>query len=120
MGKIVSKNTMTQPHSKAQKFFRAVGSFCSKNVVMLIAIAAAIVTMFFVPPDSKYVDYFDFRTLTCLFCVLAVICAFRNIRFFYVLAQKVIQRFKNLRACVLALVTSPSSAVCSLQTIWRS
>ena len=53
------------------------------NVVMLIAALLAIVTSFIVPPDAKYIDYFDFKTLTCLFCVLAVVCALRNIRFFF-------------------------------------
>jgi len=104
MSKTVTKSPIAKSKTRAQKFFGAVGAFCKKNVVMLIALAAAVVTMFFVPPDKKYLGYFDLKTLTCLFCVLAVICALRRIRFFYVLAQKIIQRFKNLRACVLALV----------------
>jgi len=71
---------------------------------MLIAALAAAVTAFIVPPDKEYIDYFDFKTLTCLFCVLAVVCALRNIRFFYTLAKAIIRRFKNAKACVLALV----------------
>ena len=71
---------------------------------MVIAMAAAIVTCFFVPPDKAYWDYFDFKTLTCLFCVLAVVCALKNINFFYVLAKKLVQVFRNARFCILALV----------------
>ena len=78
--------------------------FIKKNVVMLIALVAAVVTMFFVPPDAEYFSYFDFKTLTCLFCTLLVVCALKNIRFFYMLAQKIVKLFKNTRACVLALV----------------
>ena len=78
--------------------------FIKKNVVMLIALVAAVVTMFFVPPDAEYLSYFDFKTLTCLFCTLLVVCALKNIRFFYMLAQKIVKLFKNTRACVLALV----------------
>ena len=74
------------------------------NIVCVIAAIAAALTMIFVPPDSEYLGYFDFKTLTCLFCVLAVVCALRNIRFFYTLARKVVEKFKNLRAAVLALV----------------
>ena len=48
-------------------------SFLRKNVVMLVALLAAVVTMFLVPPDAAYLDYFDVKTLTCLFCVLAVV-----------------------------------------------
>ena len=71
---------------------------------MVIALFAAVITMFFVPPDAAYLGYFDFKTLTCLFCVLAVVCALKDIRFFYVLARKVVQLFKNARMSVLGLV----------------
>ena len=78
--------------------------FVKKNAVMLIAMLAAVITCFFVPPDEKYLEYFDVKTLTCLFCVLAVVCALKNIRFFYMLARKIVQTFRNARICVLALV----------------
>ena len=79
-------------------------SFAKTNAVMLIAAVAALVTTIIVPPDSEYIDYFDFKTLTCLFCVLAVVCALRNIRFFYTLAKAIIRRFKNAKLTVLMLV----------------
>ena len=59
--------------------------------------------MFFVPIDKYYLDYFDFKTLTCLFCTLAIVCALKNINFFYMLAHKVVQLFKNTRMAILAL-----------------
>ena len=74
------------------------------NIVCVIAAIAAAITMIFVPPDAEYIGYFDFKTLTCLFCVLAVVCALRNIRFFYTLAKKIVEKFRNLRLAVLALV----------------
>lgn len=80
------------------------GHFISKNLVTVVAFAAALITSILVPVDRAYLGYFDFKTLTCLFCVLAVVCALRNVRFFYMLAQKVVRRFKNARACILALV----------------
>ena len=79
-------------------------SFAKTNAVMLIALVAAVITSFIVPPGKEYLDYFDYKTLTCLFCVLAVVCALKNIRFFYMLARKVVQLFKNARMSVLALV----------------
>ena len=85
-------------------FFRVGWGFVKKNAVMVIALIAAVVTMFLVPPDRAYLGYFDYKTLTCLFCVLAVVCALRNIRFFYALARKVVRVFKTARMSVLALV----------------
>ena len=79
-------------------------TFAKKNVVMMIALAAAVVTSVIVPPDAEYLTYFDFKTLTCLFCVLAVVCALKNMRFFYMLAHKVVELFKTARLSVLALV----------------
>lgn len=79
-------------------------AFVKKNAVMFIALLAALVTSLLVPPDRTYLTYFDWKTLTCLFCVLAVVCALRNVNFFYLLARRVVQRFKNARMCVLALV----------------
>ena len=79
-------------------------SFFKNNIVMSIAAIAALITSFIVPPDSQYLSYFDFKTLTCLFCVLAVVCAFKNINFFYILAQRIVRSFQNLRYAIIALV----------------
>ncbi len=78
--------------------------FVRKNVVMVVALVAALITCFIVPPDGEYLGYFDFKTLSCLFCVLAVVCALKNIRFFYILAHKLIQLAKNARMGILVLV----------------
>ena len=77
-------------------------SLAKKNIVMLIALLAATVTIFFVPIDKQYLEYFDYKTLTCLFCTLAIVCALKNIHFFYMLAHKIVQLFKNARMSVLA------------------
>ena len=78
--------------------------FLKKNTVMFIAFIAAVITCFFVPFDNEYINYFDFKTLSCLFCVLAVVCALKNINFFYMLARKIVAVFKTTRMSILALV----------------
>ncbi len=88
---------------KAQPM-RRISTLVKKNVVFLIALFAATVTCFFVPPDAGYLKYFDLRTLTCLFCTLAVVCAFKNIYFFEALSRAIVKRFKNVRNAILALV----------------
>ena len=101
MGMFLGKGVSTTHHLYLP---HGLSSFVKKNLVMLIAMVAAIVTCFFVPPDRAYLAYFDVKTLTCLFCVLAVVCALKNIHFFYMLAKKLIQVFRNTRLCILALV----------------
>lgn len=89
---------------KNNKIVSSLLGFVKKNVVMVVALCAALITSFIVPVDKEYIGYFDFKTLTCLFCVLAVVCALKNIRFFYIMAKKVVQLFKNARLSILALV----------------
>ncbi len=79
--------------------------FIKKNAVFCIAALAALITCFFVPPDKAYLDYFDWKTLSCLFLTLAVICALRNILFFTILARKLVTIAGNLRSLFLLLIT---------------
>lgn len=95
---------MVNSQSKGSDFLRSIIRFAKRNTVFVIALFAMIVTMFFVPVDKEYLGYFDFKTLTCLFCVLAVVCALKNVNFFYILAKKIVRKFGNLRMCVIALV----------------
>lgn len=78
--------------------------FVSKNIVLVIAAILAIISCFIVKPDAQYLEYFDFKTLTCLFCTLAVICALKNIRFFTITANKIVALTGNTRSLALTLV----------------
>ena len=91
-------------NSRIGNIIKHIGNFVSKNVVAVIAFTLALITSIIVPPDKDYLGYFDFKTLTCLFCVLAVVCALKNIRFFYIVAQNIVKLLKNARLCILALV----------------
>jgi len=82
----------------------AVRGFVRRNPVLTIAACLAAVTSCIILPDAEYLGYFDFRTLTCLFCTLAVICALKEIRFFYVCAERIISLAKNLRLAAISLV----------------
>ena len=85
-------------------FMEKIKSFAKTNTVMLVAALCALITAFIIPPDREYLDYFDFKTLTCLFCVLAVVCALRNIRFFYTMAKAIVRKFRTAKSAILALV----------------
>ena len=91
-------------HVPSGEILAPVGRWMRKNVVLTVAAIAALVTSCIVPPDAQYASYFDWKTLTCLFCVLAVVCALKNIRFFTILARKIVDCTGNLRTSVLTLV----------------
>ena len=88
-----------------KKVLRKTKRFVKKNVVMFVALIAAAVTCFFVPFDKEYLDYFDTRTLACLFITLAVVCALRNIKFFTILARKLVLMTGNLRTLFMMLIS---------------
>ena len=99
-------NGTLKHHSGAHhhRVFDAIKEFVKKNIVLCIALLAAAISSVIVSPDAEYLGYFDFKTLTCLFCVLAVVCALKNINFFYILACEIVRRFGNIRNSVIALV----------------
>lgn len=87
-------------HSVGQIFIDEIKS----HVVLLVAIVAAAVTCFFVPPDADYAGYFDLNTLSCLFCTLAVVNALKQRHFFEWLSGKIVTAFGNMRRVTFALV----------------
>lgn len=91
---------------------RRAAGFAQRNATACIAAAAALATMAFVPPDAAYLGYFDVNTLACLFALLAVIRALRNVGLFEVVARAAIRRFRTLRGLGSALVGV--TLVCSM------
>ena len=96
--------TNRTPPPAAQRQAGKLAQFLRKNTVFVIALLAAVVTAFFVPPDAQYLSYFDWKTLSCLFCTLAVICALRNIHFFTVVAHKIVGMTGNIRRAIIAII----------------
>ena len=79
-------------------------NFCKSHIVLCVATAAALISACIIPPDAAYLGYFDLSTLSCLFLTLAVVAALRNIKFFTILARKIVAVAGNLRTLSLALV----------------
>lgn len=82
----------------------AIYDFAKANTVLCIAATLAIASCFIVKPDAEYLGYFDLKTLTCLFSTLAVICALKNVKFFTIVARKIVTLAGNTRTLALTLV----------------
>lgn len=82
----------------------AAGRFIKGHIMPVAALLLAAVTCVFVPPDGEYATYFDVKTLATLFCTLAVVAAYKNIRFFEWAAKRIVSAFGTLRRVVFALV----------------
>ena len=82
----------------------AIRSFVRREPVLLVAALAALISCFFVPPDSEYLAYMDFRTLALLFCLMAVVAGLRQAGLFARLAHRLCERVKSVRMVGLVLV----------------
>lgn len=87
-----------------KEFLLKAKAFAAKNFILVIAFVLALVSAFFIPPDEEYLGYFDLQTLANLFVMMLVIAGLKNMKFFTFLATKFIQKLKNQRKIVLALV----------------
>ena len=78
--------------------------FIKSEVVLTVASVLAIITMFFVPIDKEYLNYFDYNTLICLFCMLAVVAGLKSTNVFELISRKLIGLFHTRRAVIYTLV----------------
>ncbi len=79
-------------------------TYIKKEAVLCIAGLAAIITMFFVPPNPHYLAYIDFRVLGLLFCLMAVVSGFNNTGVFVLLSERLLMRVANTRSIALVLI----------------
>ncbi len=78
-------------------------SFIKSEIVLLLSLLLAIVSMFFVTPNMGYLDYIDFNTLSLLFCLMAVMAGAKRLGLFDWLAERLLDRVRTLRGLSFAL-----------------
>lgn len=78
--------------------------FVKKEVVLVVAVVLAIVSMLVIPPDAAYIDYIDFRTLSILFCLMAVMAGLQQMGVFREIAEALLKRVQKIWQLVLILV----------------
>lgn len=79
-------------------------NFIKSEIVLSIATVFAIITCFFVPIDKQYFGYFDYNTLVCLFCMLAVVAGLKSTNVFELISRKLIGIFHTRRGVIYSLV----------------
>ncbi len=75
-----------------------------KEIVLTIAIILAVISMLFVTPDIRYLQYIDIKTLVILFCFMAVIAGLTKIGAISWLADRILEKVKNVRCLMFSLV----------------
>ena len=83
-----------------QQFIR----FAKNETVLSIAVILAVLSAIFVPVDSNYLQYVDFRTLALLFCLMTVIAGVRRRGVFSVIAGRLVAGSSGIAGTVTVLV----------------
>ena len=78
--------------------------FVKKEVVLVVAVVLAIVSMIFVTPDAEYIDYIDFRTLSILFSLMAVMAGLQQMGVFREIAEALLKKVHKIWQLVMILV----------------
>ena len=78
--------------------------FIKKETVLSIAVVLAVMSVFFVAPDSEYISYIDFRTLAILFCLMSIVAGLRNIDVFDKLAERLLAKVHGIGGVTVILV----------------
>lgn len=85
----------------------AILRFIKKETVFTIAVILGLISCFFVHPDSKYIEYVDFRVLSILFCLMMLVAGLRQQWIFRRLAEKLTTYVHTSRGLELILVLLP-------------
>lgn len=78
--------------------------FIKKETLLCVSAILAIVSIFFVPPSLNYISYIDLKTISLLFCLMAVMAGLREIGVFSALANSLLTRTKNFRTVSMILI----------------
>lgn len=82
-------------------------SFIKKETILCISLLLAVISAFFVQPDSAYADYVDWHTLMLLFSLMAVMAGFQRLGVFREIGVKLLSHTKNTRQLALILIFLP-------------
>lgn len=88
----------------AGKIFHKTFIWCKNEIIFCITFLFALVSMFFVKPDAKYISYIDFGTLLTLFSLMAVVSGWRRTGLFDALGKTVCRKVHSQRGLCLTLV----------------
>ena len=88
-----------------KSFFSKIINIFKKELMLTVAIIAAIISLFITPPSTKLLEDIDWKTLATLFMLLSVLEGFKKENLFSPLLQKTI-RLKSMKGLTCFFVYS--------------
>lgn len=83
---------------------KKISEFIKKEPLFAAAAICALLSALFVKPDIEYLRYPDYRSLSLIFCLMAVIAGLQSIGVFSILGQELLRLTGTLKSLGAALV----------------
>lgn len=78
--------------------------FLKSRVVLCVSLAAAVLSMFIIPPDREYAGYIDYSVLMLLFCLMGVVAGLRSAGIFEKMTSAMLHFASNKRVLAFILM----------------
>ena len=78
--------------------------FFKKEIVFSISVILAIISCFFVHPNSNYFSYINWDTIILLLIIMIIVEILKNLSIFEILVRKLLVKVKNTRGLVWFLL----------------
>lgn len=82
-------------------------NFVKKETVLVVAWILALISMFLITPDKKYIDYIDFKSLAILWGLMVVVAGLSKNGLFEYIAQLLLSKTKRIWQLNLVLILLP-------------
>ena len=79
-------------------------TFIKNEIVLVVAFILAVVSAFIVHPDSQYIGYIDFRTLSILLALMITMAGLQRLQVFRQIGELLVAKMSSIRGVVLVLI----------------
>lgn len=79
-------------------------AFFSENVVLMVSLAAALVSAVFVPPSAAYFSYVDWKVIILLLCLMSAVAGMRSLGVFDAISARLLAGTDSTRLIAFILM----------------
>lgn len=82
----------------------SIKQFIKKEIVLSVSFVLAALSCLFVTPDSLYLDYIDYRTLSILLALMLTMAGFQKQNVFLQIGKLLVGKMNSMRGVVIVLI----------------
>ncbi len=79
-------------------------AFVKSNVVLMVSLLAALISMIFVPPCEAYLGYIDYSVIILLFCLMGAVAGLRSLGVFDAISTALLTKTSSARLIAFILM----------------